>query len=306
MRAVIGSRGSKLALWQAEWARRTLRADCPDADVTIEVIRTQGDRDQAESFAQIEGKGVFTKEVDEALLAGRTDLSIHSLKDLPTDLAKGLTLAAASPRADVRDALISRQGETLAKLRPGSRVATSSLRRQALVRALRPDMELRPLRGNVDTRVKKLETEDLDAIILAAAGLERLGLDGMITERLSPESFVPAPGQAAMGVVCRQSDESTIDAVACLNDPSARVAVDAERAALNHLGGGCRIPFGAWARLIEGNLTVDGVVAHPDGSSPLRRRQTGDPNEATAVGVALAEGLLSDGARKVLDEVLAR
>lgn len=306
MPLVIGSRGSQLALWQAEWARRTLESGSPDRMVTIEVIRTLGDRDQRESFAEIGGKGVFTKEVDEALLAGRTDLSIHSLKDLPTEMPDWLVLAAVSPRADVRDALISDATHTLAELPEGAKVATSSLRRQALLKASRPDLVLHPLRGNIDTRLKKLGTESLDAIVLASAGLDRLGLEGAITERLTPETFVPAPGQGVMGVVCRREDSVTVEAVACLNDRSARVAIDAERSALNRLGGGCRIPFGAWARETQGSLTVDGVVAHPDGSSLVRGRLRGSADGAVDLGVELAEDLLARGARSILDEVLSR
>ena len=305
MSLVIGSRGSQLALWQAEWAKQTLESSSADRTVTIEVIRTQGDRDQSDSFTQISGKGVFTKEVDEALLAGRTDLSIHSLKDLPTDFPDGLVLAAVSPRADVRDALVSGAGQQLHELPEGAKVATSSLRRQALLKAIRPDLVLHPLRGNVDTRLKKLRTESIDAIILASAGLDRLGLEGAITERLPPETFVPAPGQGVMGVVCREDDSATIDAVACMNDRSARVAIDAERAALNRLGGGCRIPFGAWAREEEGLVTMDGVVAHPDGSSPVRGRLTGSADNAAVLGIELAETLLANGARAILDEVLS-
>ena len=301
---VIGSRGSQLALWQAEWAKDRIDAD-GIGDVAIEVIRTEGDRNQAEAFTRIEGKGVFTKEVDEALLSERTDLSVHSLKDLPTELSPGLVLAAVSPRADVRDALIAREGWTLSGLCEGAKVATSSLRRQALLRALRPDLELQPLRGNVDTRLQKFRKGSLDGIVLASAGLDRLGLEDAITERLDPEIFVPAPGQAAMGIVCREDDRNTADAVSCLNDPEVRLAVDVERSALNRLGGGCRIPFGAWARKEGESITVDGGVSHPDGSSPIRKRISGAAEHVVELGVQLAEALLADGANTILDEVLA-
>lgn len=304
MRLTIGSRGSKLALWQAEWAKQSLLKVHPGADVSIEVIRTEGDRNQAPGFVSIGGKGLFTKEVDEALLDGRTDFSVHSLKDLPTILPDGLGIAAVSPRADARDALCAAESSSLDALPEGARVATSSLRRQALLKVARPDLHLLPLRGNVDTRVRKLREESLDAIVLAAAGLDRLGLQETISERLNPIEFVPAPGQAAMGVVTRLDDVSTLKTVACLDHADARTAGTAERGALHRLGGGCRIPFGAWARIESGALVADGVVSHPDGTAPIRAKVTGNPAGPIEVGEGLAESLLSQGAQAILDAVL--
>lgn len=305
MKLVIGSRGSQLALWQSEWARDRLLEAHPSLDVSIEVIRTEGDRNLAASFTEIGGKGLFTKEVDEALLAGTTHLSVHSLKDLPTQLTEGLALTAVSPREDVRDALVSREGAALADLPEGASVGTSSLRRRALLRAERPDLDIRPLRGNVDTRLKKLSDEGLDAIVLAGAGLKRLGLARHITELLDPARFVPAPGQGVMAVVTRADDAETGDLVSVLEDADARAASTAERAALAELGGGCRIPFGAWGRKEGGRLVVDGVVAHPETGGPIRRRVEGAPEAAEALGRELAEGLVAAGGRAILDEVTA-
>jgi len=302
---VIGSRGSQLALWQSEWAKASLLEANAGLTVEIEVIRTTGDANLASSFSEIGTKGVFTREVDEALLEKRTDFSVHSLKDLPTTFPEGLCLTAVSARADVRDALISREGDKLEQLKQGGRVGTSSLRRQALIRTERPDLEILPLRGNVDTRLRKLESEQLDAIVLAAAGLNRLGLDGNVSELLNPERFVPAAGQGVMALVSREDDDRTRNLLSSLENAESRTAITAERGALAELGGGCRIPFGAWARFEGPRLILDGVVAHPENGNPVRSRIEGTAENAEAMGKELAGNLLAAGGASILKEVLA-
>ena len=302
---MIGSRGSQLALWQSEWAKARLSRAHEGLSADIEVIRTVGDANLSASFSEIGTKGVFTREVDEALLAGRTDLSVHSLKDLPTTLPDGLSLTAVSPRADVRDALISQEGLSLEDLPRNARVATSSLRRRALLRSERPDLQLLPLRGNIDTRIKKLESEGLDAIVLAGAGLQRLGLDSHITELLDSNTFTPAAAQGVMGIVSRADDDRVAALLDVIEDADARFAVTAERAALAELGGGCRIPFGAWARLEGDTFVLDGVVAHPERGTPVRSQIRGVTGQATEMGLELAATLRDGGGAEILEEVLA-
>ena len=305
MRLVIGSRGSQLALWQSKWAKKTLMKGNPELSVEIEVIRTTGDENLAASLPNIGTKGVFTREVDEALLQKRTDFSVHSLKDLPTTFPGGLCLTAVSARADARDALISLDGKNLKQLKEGGVVGTSSLRRQALIRSDRSDLEILPLRGNVDTRLRKLETEGLDAIILASAGLNRLDFKGKVTELLDPTRFVPAAGQGVIAIVSREDDDQTRDLLSSLEDADSRVAITAERAALRDLGGGCRIPFGAWARFEGSKFVLDGVVAHPEEGNPVRSRIEDSPDKANAMGQELAQALLDAGGASILQEVLA-
>lgn len=301
---VIGSRGSRLALWQAEWACRELTSLQPDLDVRIEVIRTRGDRIQNAPFSQIGGKGVFTKEIEEALLDGRVDLAVHSLKDLPTDLPDGLEIGAVSPRARVEDALVSRNGETFDDLPDAARVGTSSLRRQAQLAHLRGDLRLEGIRGNVETRLSKLDTEGLDTVVLAAAGLERLGLADRISEYLPAERVLPAPGQGAMAIEVRQNDGHVGGLMARLDDRSTRCAVTAERAVLSSLGGGCRVPIGAWARVEGGRMVLDAMVAMPDGSRLVRAQAIGEPDQAEPMGLGLADDLTARGAREILDAVV--
>ncbi len=303
MGVVIGSRGSRLALWQAAWARETLLASRPDLQIEVEVIKTKGDRILDAPFSEIGGKGVFTKEIEDALLEGRIDLAVHSLKDLPTELPDGLEIGAVSPRADVRDALVSRNGEGLDGLPEGARIGTSSLRRQAQLRHLRPDLAPEGIRGNVDTRLRKLETEGLDGVVLAAAGLERLGWSDRVAEFLAADRMVPAPGQGVMAVQVRCGDDRIKDMVSGLEDGAARCAVTAERAMLRVLGGGCRVPIGAWARPEEDRLVVDGVVALPDGSRLVRARAEGPAERAEEVGMALADKLVAQGAEEILKEI---
>lgn len=301
-RLVIGSRGSPLALCQADWARTALLQANPGLDVRIDVIRTKGDHELNLPVARIGGKRVFTREIEEALLAGRIDLAVHSLKDLPTRLPRGLRLAAISRRWDVRDALVSRNGHTLENLPEGSVVGTGSLRRQAQLRHIRPDLRVEGIRGNVDTRLRKLDAGEVEAVVLAAAGLLRLGLAGRASEFLSAKRFLPAPGQGALGIEIRHGDSRLERVVGCLHDRSTDSAVGAERAMLDELEGGCQVPIGAWARLCDGCLVADGIVALPDGGKVVRARTTGEADASGEVGRRLAGLLIERGAKEILGE----
>ncbi len=292
----IGTRGSALALWQAGHVRDRLAALGRPAE--LRVIVTTGDRLLDRRLESVGGKGAFLKEIEEALLADEVDLAVHSLKDVPTALPEGLALCAILERADPRDGLLS-NGRRLSELPAGARVGTTSLRRQALLRALRPDLVLEDLRGNVDTRIRRLREGRFDAILLAMAGLTRLGRAAEVSEPLDPRAFVPAPGQGAIALECRDSDEKVRAAVAPLADEATARAVTAERAFLAALGGGCNVPLGAHASVQPGGgLEMVGFVASTDGAALLRGEATG--TEATAVGEALARDLLGRGAGSLL------
>ncbi len=303
MRIVIGSRGSALALWQANWAKRKLASTYPDLSVEIEVIKTKGDRLSEMSLSQIGGKEVWTKEIEHALLSGSIDMAVHSLKDLPTKLPEGLVLGAVSVREDVRDVLVSKNNRVFRDLPEGATVATSSLRRQAQLKHARPDLNFVAMRGNVDTRIKKLETENLDGIILAAAGLKRLGLGDRIAEFIDPAICLPAPGQAALGIEIREGDQRITDLVGVLNCVETQQAVTAERAMLAALGGGCRVPIGGYAAFdtVSGVvLVLSGVVATPDGRQVISKKMEGQASSAEQLGMRVAKGLLEQGAGEML------
>lgn len=299
----IGTRGSDLALTQSRLVRSLLGGS--EADTPLEIITTAGDRLPDASLARIGGKGVFTKEIEEALLAGRVDIAVHSLKDLPTENPPGLVIAALLPREDPRDVLVSRSGARLAELPSGARVGTSSLRRRSQVLARRPDLQVEDLRGNVPTRLKKVDEGHLDAVIVAAAGLIRLGLAGRITETLDEEIMLPAPGQGILAVQTRASDAATIAAVRRLADPVATAEAAAERAFLVGLGGGCLVPVGARARVTPDTdrIHLAGFVGHPSGRPAIRRSSEGLATAAAEIGRALAEVAMGQGARAILDEV---
>lgn len=299
----IGSRGSKLALWQANWAKDQLLATFPHLQVEIQVISTQGDRQAEVPLAQMGGKEVWTKEIEHALLNHEIDLAVHSLKDLPTQLPEGLILGAVSKREDVRDAFVSRSGCSFEELKDGARVATSSLRRQAQLLHVRPDLRIESVRGNVDTRLRKLETESFDALILAAAGLIRLGFGDRITEFLDPEICVPAPGQAALGIETRAGDDRIAEFIQALNDPHGFRDVTAERSLLRTLEGGCRVPIGALATNNNGVFGLTGVVATPDGKRVIRETDSGDPDKPVELGQAVAKKLRSKGADEILSNL---
>lgn len=294
---VIGSRGSQLALWQAHWIAARLKD--LGAGSRIEVIKTTGDKITEVALSKVGGKGLFTKELEQALLDGSIDIAVHSLKDLPTELPAGLTLAAVPEREDPCDAMV---GATLDAIVPGSRVGTSSLRRAAQLRALRPDLEIRDVRGNLDTRLRKLDDGQYDALVLAAAGLRRLGWASRISDLLPPSTMCPAVGQGALGIETRDSGPAH-DICARLEHPATRSAVTAERALLLELQGGCQVPLGAHATIREGMLHLVGVVASPDGSRRIHGEESASPAEAAALGIRLARRLLDDGARDILETV---
>ena len=303
MKVVIGSRGSALALWQANWAKRKLASAYPDLSIEIEVIKTGGDRLSETPLSQIGGKEVWTKEIEHALLSGSIDLAVHSLKDLPTRLPEGLVLGAVSAREDVRDVLVSKNNRVFWDLPEGATIATSSLRRQAQLKHARPDLNFVAIRGNVDTRVKKLDTENLDGIILAAAGLKRLGLGGRIADFIDPDICLPAPGQAALGIEIREDDQRITDLVGVLNCIETQQAVTAERAMLAALGGDCSVPIGGYAAIDKTSIDVlllSGVVATPDGSQVISERAEGQASYAEQLGMRVAKGLLEQGAGKIL------
>ena len=260
----IGSRGSQLALWQANHISALLRER--GHQVEIEIIKTTGDKITDVALAKVGTKGMFTKEIEEALAAGRVDLAVHSLKDLPTEIPPDFEIAAITQRENPRDVLVSKKHASIKELPQRARVGTSSLRRQAQLKALRPDLEIHPLRGNVDTRLRKLEAGDYEAIILAAAGVNRLGLTALVKQVIPAEIMCPAAGQGALGIEIRKGDEAIRQHLCFLDDSAARQTTTAERALLNKLGGGCQVPIGAFAELRAKEIHLEGVVAHPDGS----------------------------------------
>ncbi|HET9400512.1 MAG TPA: hydroxymethylbilane synthase [Candidatus Acidoferrales bacterium] len=295
----IGSRGSALALWQANFVKVRLERECA-AVCEIRVIKTTGDRQQSAPLTAFGGKGVFVKEIEEALLRDEIDLAVHSMKDVPTEIPEELTIAAICERVDVRDALISSSGRKLADLPHGSRVGTSSLRRRAQLMRARPDLEFVELRGNVDTRLKKLDAGDCDALVLAWAGLDRLGLAARITETLSCEVSLPAVGQGALGIETRRDDEAVIKTVARLDHRATRAAVLAERELLREVEGGCQIPLGAWARTESGRLVMDACIVSLDGRDYVRTRVSGEEDSPESLGRRAAEELFAGGAERIL------
>jgi hydroxymethylbilane synthase len=298
----IGSRGSQLALWQANHVAALLREQ--GHAVEIEIIKTTGDKITDVALAKVGTKGMFTKEIEEALADKRVDLAVHSLKDVPTELAPEFELAAIMKREDPRDAFISVKFETLEELPQGAKVGTSSLRRQAQLKALRPDLETFPLRGNVDTRIRKLESGEYDAIILAAAGVHRLGLHKHVRSRISADVMCPAVGQGALAIEIRHDDAQTRTLLAFLNDAETRAAIECERALLGSMGGGCQVPIGAYAEKHGGKLHLRAMVGRPDGSLILREQADGDDGEK--LGREVAQTLLRRGGDKILTDVYAQ
>jgi len=295
MPLTIASRGSQLALWQARWVSESLTA--LGHECRIQIIKTTGDKITDVPLAQVGGKGLFTKEIEEALLDGRADLAVHSLKDLPTELPAGLALAAVPEREDPHDAVVGRK---LADLPTGATVGTSSLRRAAQLRRLRPDLAIESIRGNLDTRLRKLDEGRYDAIVLAAAGLKRLGWEARIAEILPDEVMCPAVGQGALAVETRAGGAGW-DACAALDHAATHSAVAAERAFLRALGGGCQVPIGAHATVTDARLHLVGLVIAADGSAVVRGEREGPAAEAEAIGAALGAKLLEEGARAILE-----
>jgi hydroxymethylbilane synthase len=297
----LGTRGSLLALRQSEGVGDLLTARWPAATVELVVIHTHGDRAADVPLHLLSGQGVFAGAIEEALLRGEIDLAVHSLKDLPAAERPGLRLAAFPARADARDALVAREARSLDELRPGARVATGSPRRAVQLRAARPDVEIVDIRGNLDTRLRKLETDELDALVLAVAGLERLGLANRISEPLSPARCLPAVGQGALAVQCRADDERTTGLIAGLDDPPTRAAVLAERAFLAALGGGCKVPIAAHARIDGDQVILEGLLAAADGAVVLRETHRGPAAAPGAVGEGLAARLLGSGGAALVE-----
>jgi hydroxymethylbilane synthase len=301
----IATRKSQLALWQAEHVAGLLRRAHAGLVVELVPMVTQGDRIQDRSLAAIGGKGLFIRELEVALEEHRADIAVHSMKDLPGDLPAGLTIAAVLERADARDALLTASAGRLDDLPRGAHVGTSSPRRQAQLLAVRPDLKIEGLRGNVDTRLRRLDGGDMDAIVLACAGLIRLGLEARITARLDPKLFLPAVAQGVIGIECRGGDSRTLGLVTVLNHRDTRIAMDAERAFAHRLGGSCQSPIAAHARLEGRSLLLDGLVAEPDGSRLVRDTASGSVDDPAALGRLLAERILDAGAGPLLERLRA-
>ena len=299
----IGTRGSALALTQSRWVQAQLLERHPDCRVELEIIKTSGDLIHDVPLAQVGGKGLFIKEIEEALLSGRVDLAVHSLKDMPAEIPAGLMLGAVPPREDYRDAFISSRYASLAEIPAGGRIGTGSLRRRVQLLHRRPDLEIVALRGNVDTRLKKLETLGLDALILAAAGLNRLGLSHVYRGLLSESEMLPAVAQGALGLEVRAADHRLRQLIAFLDHPPTRLAVSAERAFLARLEGGCVVPVAALGKVEGETLTLEALISDLDGKRYLREHLSGRVDEAQALGTALANRLLDRGGREILAEL---
>jgi len=303
-RLVIASRGSALALWQANHVRDRLAAQSSELEIEILTLKTRGDRILDVPLSKVGGKALFVKEIEHALLDGRADVAVHSMKDVPNELAPGLAMAAVSEREDPRDAWLSRSGLSLMELSAGSVVGTSSLRRQCQVLSQRPDLEIKMLRGNVPTRVQKLDDGEFDAIILAAAGLNRLGHGDRITELLDPKMSLPAVGQGALGIETRLEDRDTSSLVeAALHSKETAACVAAERGFLNELGGSCQTPLAAYARIVAERLEIDALIGRPDGTEILRAQRSGTPADADSLGRELASELREQGGAAILEDL---
>jgi hydroxymethylbilane synthase len=299
----IATRQSKLALWQAEHVADLLRAAHTGLQVELVKIVTQGDRILDRPLADIGGKGLFIKELEVALAEQRADIAVHSMKDVPSDLPPGMALAAMLPRADARDAFISKHFTSLDALPNGARIGTSSLRRQCQLRQLRRDIEIVPLRGNVDTRLRKLDAEEFDAIILASAGLIRLGLGNQITQLLPIDQSLPAVGQGIIGIECRADDTQSMDRVRVLDNAAAQICITAERAFAQRLEGSCQSPIGGYAELAGPQIKLQGLIASIDGTQVFRDSIVGAHKDAAALGRGLADRMLFAGADKLLKEL---
>ena len=297
----IGTRGSPLALWQAEWVRARLLERYPDHEISLVKIKTAGDRILDVPLAQVGGKGLFVKEIEDAMLRGDIDLAVHSMKDVPGEIPDGLIFAAILPREDVRDILVSRGNVKIELMPMGAKIGTGSLRRGAQLQAMMPDVTILPLRGNVDTRLKKIETEDLNGVILAAAGMKRLGYGPKIAQYLPVELMLPAVGQGAIGLQIREADSALAGILAKINHAPTAAEIAAERAYLRALGGGCRLPIAAYCKYEGAQLSLDGLVAAPDGAVVIRDRIRGPVEEAEELGARLAALIMERGGKKLLN-----
>lgn len=300
---IIGTRGSKLALWQANWVKDELEKRYPDIEVALNKIKTTGDKILDVPLAKVGGKGLFVKEIEEALTGRGVHLAVHSMKDVPTAFPDGLHLRCITKREDARDAVFSRSGKRMLDLPKGAKIGTSSLRRQSQILHLRPDFEMLHLRGNLDTRLKKLEDGLYDAIILAGAGVKRLGWEARITELLPVDVSLPAIGQGALGIETRTDDTYVNDLVAFFDDPATSCCVRAERALLKRLDGGCQVPIAAYGELTGDTLKLTGLVASTDGKTIVKDALTGRKEDAETIGRTLAERLLKAGAYEILKDL---
>lgn len=300
---ILGTRGSKLAVHQSQWVQARLQELAPGLTISLQRIQTSGDKILDVPLAKIGGKGLFVKEIEDALLSKEIDLAVHSMKDVPTALPEGLDILCVPPREDPRDALITHDGCRLDQLKPGARIGTSSLRRQAQLLHYRPDFTIHMLRGNLDTRLRKLREGQFDAIVLAAAGLRRLAWDAEITEYLPVHLSLPAIAQGALGIEARRDDTVVRDLLSRFEHHPTRITVTAERALLHRLEGGCQVPIAAHAVLDGETLTLDGLVASVDGRRVIRHQIRGAASEAEALGTRLAERLLADGGDVILKEI---
>lgn len=300
---VIGTRGSKLALWQANFIAKKITERYPEIEVTIKRVTTTGDKILDVPLAKIGGKGLFTKEIETEMLAGDIDLAVHSLKDMPTELPKGLTFAAITERVDAGDAFISPKYRTIDNLPRGAKVGTSSLRRKAQLLNYRPDLEIADLRGNLDTRLNKLANHTFDAILLAVAGLKRLGWDEHITQVIPKEICLPAVGQGALAIEARSDDAGVLAVLEFLNDNSTRRAVEAERAFLRVVEGGCQVPVGVYGIIADDCLNLKAVILSVDGTKKVEDSISGSPSDAEQLGITLASRMLNAGGREILAEL---
>lgn len=299
----IGTRGSALALWQATWIKNRLEDRYPEITLELIKIKTKGDKISDVPLSKIGGKGLFVKEIEQALMDGRIDMAVHSMKDVPTEVPHGLYIGIIPKRDDPRDVLIAKRGGTFRTIKRGAKIGTSSLRRKAQLLYLRKDLQVVPLRGNLDTRIRKLDKEDLDAIIVASAGVRRMELQEKVSEYLSLGIMLPAIGQGALGIELRQGDEKMYNLVAFLDHHRTRLSIEAERSFLKRLGGGCQVPIAALGILEDKRLKLQGLVADTEGTQIIKDQIEGEPSNAQELGRKLAERLLRKGAQKILDEV---
>ncbi len=301
----IGTRGSRLALWQANWVKTALEAEDPSLSIELVIIKTKGDKILDVPLAKVGGKGLFVKEIEESLLNENIDLAVHSMKDMPAQIPQGLCIAAIPQREDPKDVLISKDNRRFSELPAGAIVGTGSLRRKAQLLFARPDLVVAPLRGNIDTRLKKLETENLDAIILAAAGVKRMGFENKATEYLDENIMLPAVGQGALCIEIRQNDPLVGPVVAGLEDSKTRAVIRGERAFSERLEGGCQVPIAAHGTIHNNLFTLSGLVASVDGKTLYKHAMQGPENESATIGLELAERLISMGAKTIIDNLKA-
>ncbi|MDI6864816.1 MAG: hydroxymethylbilane synthase [Thermodesulfovibrio yellowstonii] len=301
---VIGSRGSKLAMWQANWVKDKLQTLYPELKVEIEKIKTTGDKILDAPLAKIGGKGLFVKEIEEALLSKRVDLAVHSMKDVPTEIPEGLQISAICEREDPRDAFISKDGVLLNELPQEAVLGTSSLRRTVQLKALRNDLVIKPLRGNVDTRIRKLKDGEFQAIVLAMAGVKRMGVENLVTQAFSEDLMIPAIGQGAIGIETRVDDDFVNELIKPLNHEETAICILAERAFLSVMGGGCQVPLACHSRIVNNSLKIVGMIGDPEGKMPvIKGFREGSLSQAQSLGVELANELLHRGGKEILEKV---